>query len=230
MIEITWTKDNLILVEKILSKTTFYKEQMDLISNSLKNSNKILDLGVGFGNLAKILIGQGKKVYGLDISDDSLEYSKSKIASDKLGNFILINNDMRELNYDSEFDAVSCVSNINFNNLLDLEKVVNGVYRALKPNGLFAVTACYSNKMAYYNEISSKEVIPLLENREIEITDTELKIMTEFSELQSKSSSESVEGLIYPDSLIKFLSGKFDPIKIKDFYNETSYLIEAIKI
>jgi len=52
------------LLEKMMGFTTFNSEQLNLISKGMKNSTKVLDLGIGLGNLAKLLVEQDKVVYG----------------------------------------------------------------------------------------------------------------------------------------------------------------------
>lgn len=66
------------LFDKVWSSTSFNFEQVSLISEALKSKSKILDLGLGIGNVAKKLVGEGKTVYGLDIKQASLDYVKSK--------------------------------------------------------------------------------------------------------------------------------------------------------
>lgn len=73
-----WDKLDLGLADKIMSATSFNDEQIRLIAEDLQPANKVLDLCVGFVNLAKVLVEQGKTVYGLDIMPESLEYARKK--------------------------------------------------------------------------------------------------------------------------------------------------------
>ena len=93
-----------------------------------KPGDRILDLGCGDGKLTLEIQNYGCHVMGIDSSEEMID------ATRKLGiEAQVISGD--NLNFDQEFDAV--FSNAALHWILDKDKVVQGVYQALKPNGHF---------------------------------------------------------------------------------------------
>ena len=102
-----------------------------------KNPKKILDVACGIGTFAIGMAKQGYQVTGIDLSENMLEIAKQNMVLQNTSvNFIKM--DMRELNFNSEFDLVTCFYD-SLNYILkihDLKKVFNGMYNALRDNGL----------------------------------------------------------------------------------------------
>jgi 2-isopropylmalate synthase len=88
----------------------------------------ILDLGCGDGELGIYIQSKGCSVIGIDAS-------ASMIASAKDRGLVTWQVDGHNLEFDKEFDAV--FSNAALHWLLEPEKVVAGVHRALKQKGRF---------------------------------------------------------------------------------------------
>ncbi len=89
---------------------------------------RILDLGCGDGKLTRKIQKYGCHVLGIDSSEEMIN------ATRKLGiKTKVISGD--NLNFDQEFDAV--FSNAALHWMLEQDKVVQGVYQALKSGGRF---------------------------------------------------------------------------------------------
>jgi 2-isopropylmalate synthase len=88
----------------------------------------ILDLGCGDGELGVYIQNQGCSVIGIDAS-------ASMVASAKDRGLVAWQVDGHNLEFDNEFDAV--FSNAALHWLLQPEKVIGGVHRALKKKGRF---------------------------------------------------------------------------------------------
>ncbi|MEC9376230.1 MAG: methyltransferase domain-containing protein [Pseudomonadota bacterium] len=93
-----------------------------------KSGEKILDLGCGDGALTIRLLDSGCNVVGVDSSSDMVN------AARKLGlNVYKI--DAHEIKFHEQFDAV--FSNAALHWMASPERVIEGVWRALKPGGRF---------------------------------------------------------------------------------------------
>ena len=93
-----------------------------------KEGERILDLGCGDGVLSGEIAGFGAEVVGVDGSENFVETARSRgIDARKI--------DGQKLDFEREFDAV--FSNAALHWMLEPEKVVSGVVRALKPGGRF---------------------------------------------------------------------------------------------
>jgi len=89
---------------------------------------RILDLGCGDGALTEKLAGLGCRVTGVDASAEQVAAAKARGLDAR-------SLDGAALDYEAEFDAV--FSNAALHWMLDPAKVIDGVWRALKPGGRF---------------------------------------------------------------------------------------------
>lgn len=89
---------------------------------------RILDLGCGDGVLTKNLVDSGCQMVGVDTSPDFIVAARGLGLDARLM-------DGQALTFNSEFDAV--FSNAALHWMKDLEAVIDGVFRALKPRGRF---------------------------------------------------------------------------------------------
>lgn len=89
---------------------------------------RVLDLGCGDGALTEKLAAAGCAVVGADSSADLIRAARARNLDARLMNG-------EALDFDGEFDAV--FSNAALHWMLQPDKVIEGVYRALKPGGRF---------------------------------------------------------------------------------------------
>ena len=157
------------LFDKIWSSTSFNTIQTRLIVKALSLSTLILDLGTGIGNIAKKLVENGKNVYGLDINQQNLDYTTRKINSPR---FHPVFGDALKLDYREDFDGVSCASNMAY--FRDLPRIVAGIYRALKPEGLLAITGYEADKMQEWARFTGEESRKAIEKAKIILSNEEL--------------------------------------------------------
>jgi len=98
----------------------------------------ILDIACGEGTFAIALAKNGDKVTGVDLSPPMLQIADVKARAEQV-DVTFINQDMRSMLFENDFDLVTCWYD-SLNYLLttdDLLKTFRGVYRALKDTGLF---------------------------------------------------------------------------------------------
>jgi trans-aconitate methyltransferase len=89
---------------------------------------RILDLGCGDGVLSAHLVELGCTVVGIDGSPEQVEAARRRGVDARSG-------DAQQLSFDGEFDAV--FSNAALHWMLQPDRVIEGVWRALKPGGRF---------------------------------------------------------------------------------------------
>jgi len=105
---------------------------------NIKPPAKILDLCCGFGRHAVVLAKSGFDVTGLDLSERFLAKARHKAELLDV-NISLEHSDMRNIEYEKEYDAI--INLFTAFGFFDSEeedlKVLKGVTRALKPDGQF---------------------------------------------------------------------------------------------
>jgi SAM-dependent methyltransferase len=96
---------------------------------------RILDLGCGGGDQAKLFARKGYEVVGTDIAPSLIEFAREQFEKNGLtGTFEV--GDMRKIDYDSEFDACVILSGtFGFFGPAEDSELLRSIARALKPAG-----------------------------------------------------------------------------------------------
>ncbi len=119
------------------------KMEAEFIANvlNLPKGSKILDVGCGYARHAVYLAKMGYYVSCLDISDYLLKKAEERIREFNVYNLIrIIKCDMRNMNFDHEYDA-AYIFYTTFGYFSDDEnfKVLNNLNKALKKSGLLLI-------------------------------------------------------------------------------------------
>jgi 2-polyprenyl-3-methyl-5-hydroxy-6-metoxy-1,4-benzoquinol methylase len=113
------------------------RELVDFIEHtcSLSPGMRILDLGCGGGDQAKVFAAKGYDVVGIDIAPSLIEFAAEQFDKEGLeGSFEV--GDMREIDYDSEFDACVVLSGtFGFFGDEEDQDLLRSIARALKISG-----------------------------------------------------------------------------------------------
>lgn len=93
-----------------------------------QESENILDVGCGTGDLANQIAESGAGVFGVDASAEMIDAAKQKFPLLKFEQ-----QNATELSFDQEFDAV--FSNATFHWIENQRDLLEGIYKSLKPGG-----------------------------------------------------------------------------------------------
>lgn len=110
----------------------------NLFSNYNIKPRDIVDLACGTGNITTLMAERGYRMMGIDNSQDMLLVAQEKARKKGL-KIPFVCQDMREVELLKEVDAVliNC-DGINYiTDEADLDTVFSGIYRILKPGGVF---------------------------------------------------------------------------------------------
>lgn len=150
---------------------------------NFKDGWTMLDIGCGGGATIKRLLkhSKGSKVYGIDISRESVAKSK-KNCTDMLDKQVFISQGSAEmLPYDNEkFDLVTAVETIYF--WPNLSNCFKEVYRVLKPGGQFAIIVEAANKDSVWTNVvegmttySTEQILTMLHDAGFSQTESKNK-------------------------------------------------------
>lgn len=95
-----------------------------------KNGERILDLGCGTGDIAKILYDKGIDIIGIDNSETMIQQAKVKYPE-----VTFLVKDATSLGYENAFDAV--FSNATLHWVKTPEKALHSIFNSLKQGGRF---------------------------------------------------------------------------------------------
>ncbi len=131
--------------ERWCSGDPFYEQTKEFYMRVLPTKEgPFLELGIGTGRLARLLIQhQAVEVTGIDVCKEMLAICKTKYEQQKeagcLGRLFLEQGDMTNLQYFEQFGTIYLPFRTVGHLLTDkhLEAMFQGVYRALKPGGIF---------------------------------------------------------------------------------------------
>lgn len=129
-----------------------------------KGVKRILDLGCGIGRNLLCLAQQGFEVYGIDMSEEGIKFTKESLKKRGLKANLRIGNIFEKLPYpDNFFDAVVSVQVLQHGSLNQIRKAIAEIERVLKPKDLLFVTLCgrYSKgKVRYCLVKTAKKIAP----------------------------------------------------------------------
>lgn len=114
-----------------------YDEEFKFYDTILKKHGcrRILEIGCGSGMLARRFLKNGYEYLGLDLYDEMLDIAKRETKADHF-----VRGDMRNLNFDSQFDAV-LITGRSLAYVTDNKGIMDtfkGIHQSLKTDGLFA--------------------------------------------------------------------------------------------
>ncbi|MGB7053863.1 MAG: class I SAM-dependent methyltransferase [bacterium] len=116
----------------------------------LKPPARVLDLACGGGDQAKVFAQKGYNVVGIDIAPSLIDYAKQQFSREKLeGTFIV--GDMRDIDYNSEFDACVILSgSFGFFGDVEDQKLLCSIQKSLKKGGKAFIMFISANKQFEY--------------------------------------------------------------------------------
>jgi ubiquinone/menaquinone biosynthesis C-methylase UbiE len=101
----------------------------------LSPGDRILDLGCGGGDQAKVFAQKSYNVVGIDIAPSLIGFAQEQFKKEGLKGTFLVG-DMRNINYTAEFDACVILSGtFGFFNDPDNQTLLDSICRALKTGG-----------------------------------------------------------------------------------------------
>jgi SAM-dependent methyltransferase len=118
-------------------------QEVSFLEGEIPKGSRVLDVGCGVGRHSLELARRGYKAVGVDITSAFVELANKTAKAERLeAQFRL--KDARKLEFENEFDAAICLCEGAFGLAGDEEghrDILKGVYRALRPGGIFILTA-----------------------------------------------------------------------------------------
>lgn len=175
-----------LLTQEVNEAQSYFIEE----ALSLNKSAKILDLCCGFGRITNNLAERGYSMSGLDISSGFLQIARQEAKNKHLKiNYYL--NDMRNLEFTEEFDAViSIFTSFGYFYDEDNFKVLQGISCSLKNSGKFLLDM-------FNREYILKNYLPYV------VTKREEGYVAEINTFDILNSRNYSERILFRDGIIK---------------------------
>jgi ubiquinone/menaquinone biosynthesis C-methylase UbiE len=153
--------------------TDYYSEILSPIKHSKRNpmiddlklldskNLSVIELGCGIGEMIPFLEEQFKEVHAMDFSHEMIAQAKERNSGGKTNFFVMDMSNMQEL--EEKYDVAVAINSILTTDMLKLNKMINEIYKILKPGGrLFVILPsmeCYIyQNMLFVDDKLSKEM------------------------------------------------------------------------
>ncbi len=118
------------------------RKKLEIIKKYVKGRfQKCLDAGCGTGISTEYLLELCDEIMAVDISEKMLEIAKRKL---KNKNVRFLNKDLKEINFDKEFDLIFCITVLQDDP--ESEKILEKLKKALKENGILVISVLKRSK------------------------------------------------------------------------------------
>ncbi len=173
--------DGVARLHDFQSRFQRYRVEKVLALHSPRATDRVLDLGCGWGTITYALAPRAKEVVGLDFAERAIAMCTARLARAGLDNVVFRVGDARDSGCSPEtFDVVVAADLFEHLYPEDSEAVAAEGYRVLKPGGTFVVwTPCRSH------------VIEVLKNNDIllkrDVSHVDYKSMPRMKEILAKA-------------------------------------------
>ena len=139
----------------------YLQAEMDFVKRRLNGSERVLEVGAGYGRILRELAPSAHSLVGVDISEDSVRFGREFLKS--CANVRLEVMDGHHLDFRDEFDAVLCLQNGLSAMKGEASRIVSGCLKAARPGGR-AFFSTYSGKfwehrLAWFEEQAEKGLL-----------------------------------------------------------------------
>ncbi len=94
---------------KIPRVKQYFDAEIAFVRENLTGSERVLELGAGYGRIVKELAGNCKSIVGIDISDESVLLGKEYLKDSP--NSEIMTMDVNHLTLEEKFDVILCLQN-----------------------------------------------------------------------------------------------------------------------
>ena len=121
----------------------YLQAEIEFVFKHINLSDKVLELGCGYGRVLQKLIGKANKIVGIDTSQESIQLARELIKDNSLELFKM---DAVNLEFtDGEFDVVLCIQNGISAFHVDKQKLIKEAVRVTRSSGKVLFSS-YSDK------------------------------------------------------------------------------------
>ncbi len=126
----------------------YLKAEIDFVINHIQPSDRVLELGCGYGRVLKELAKKASKVVGIDTSSESLELAKDYLQN--FNNIELYQMNVNSISFNEEmFDVVIAIQNGISAFKVEPELLIKEGIRVTKPHGKYILSSYSEN---FWNE------------------------------------------------------------------------------
>lgn len=203
-----------------------------------KKSEKILDIGSGDGKITALISQKIPKgsVLGIDISQPMVHFASSYYKNDQYPNLSFVQQDITEANFENLFNRI--VSFSTFHWILDQEKALKAIYKALLPKGTVCIQTYGKGKMNVtdicdfvINKENWKSYFPEYKKERVFLTKQEFYDLLKKTGFKKIKVSESINKTIFTNrqALLNFVKPLLTSIHHLSTQQQEDFIEEVVE-
>ncbi len=134
--------------------------EIEFVRQNLKKSENVLELGAGYGRIVKELAPYCQTIDGIDVSDESVAFSKAYLSSSP--NAAIYKMDIHRMEISETYDVVLCLQNGLSAMRLSKEEIA-GIFELVKSGGrvYFSTYSArfWNTRLEWFEEQASKNLL-----------------------------------------------------------------------
>jgi len=123
----------------------YFTEEIAFVMNQLHGTERMLELGAGYGRIMKELAIHCKLIVGIDISEDNVTFGKEYLSDTHAKLIVMDAHQINPERFEMSFDVVLCLQNALSAMKVEPFSYVEKIMDLLSPNGR-AFISSYSEK------------------------------------------------------------------------------------
>ena len=139
---------------KIPRVQQYLEAEISFVKDNLTGSERVLELGAGYGRIVKELAGNCKSIIGIDISGENVSLGKEYLKDSP--NAEIVTMDVNNLTFQEKFDVILCLQNgLSAMKITSLDKIAKILGMVVSGGKVYFST--YSEKFWEYRLMWFKE-------------------------------------------------------------------------
>lgn len=139
---------------KIPRVQQYLEAEISFVKDNLTGSERVLELGAGYGRIVKELAGNCKSIIGIDISGENVSLGKEYLKDSP--NAEIVTMDVNNLTFQEKFDVILCLQNgLSAMKITSLDKIAKILGIVVSGGKVYFST--YSEKFWEYRLMWFKE-------------------------------------------------------------------------
>ena len=129
------------LLSEYLDARSLMSKKVNIVDSYIDIGGSLLDIGVGTGELVELEKHKFDRVYGIDMSKESIDLCSRRFEEDQ--NITLIQSDITALSHyfkSGQFDCVTCLDILEHIDLKECKKTLSTIMDLLYDGGKFIFT------------------------------------------------------------------------------------------
>ena len=139
----------------------YLESEIAFVRSHLKGTERVLELGAGYGRIIKELAQNCKSITGIDISEDNVKFGKEYLSD--VPNAKLLAMNAHNIEFSEQFDVVLCLQNALSAMKIDPLEYIKKIMTLLSPGGRVFISSYsakfWEHRLAWFREQSEKGLL-----------------------------------------------------------------------